>query len=91
MTTEDIEQAILDLIKEIYCSTYISKLKVRELKDEANNVIGYHLELGMNNVDKPITINKEGTIEEFLKCIRAELSVRHLRDTTYSLGYKGSN
>ena len=45
----------------------------------------------MNNVDKPITINKEGTIEDFLKCIREELRLRHLHYTTYSLGYKACN
>ena len=90
MTTEELEQVILDLIKEVYCVKYIAKLKVKELKGE-NKVIGYHLELGMNNVDKPITINKEGTIEDFLKCIREELRLRHLHYTTYSLGYKACN
>lgn len=90
MTTEELEQVILDLIKEVYCVKYIAKLKVKELKGE-NKVIGYHLELGMNNVDKPITINKEGTIEDFLKCIREELRLRHLHYTTYSLGYKAYN
>ena len=90
MTMEELEQVILDLIKEVYCVKYIAKLKVKELKGE-NKVIGYHLELGMNNVDKPITINKEGTIEDFLKCIREELRLRHLHYTTYSLGYKACN
>ncbi len=90
MTTEELEQVILDLIKEVYCVKYIAKLKVKELKGE-NKIIGYHLELGMNNVDKPITINKEGTIEDFLKCIREELRLRHLHYTTYSLGYKACN
>lgn len=54
-------------------------------------IVGYHLELGMNNVDKPITINVEGTVKEFLKRIREELRLRHLHYTTYSLGYKVCN
>ena len=33
MTTEELEQVILDLIKEVYCVKYIAKLKVKELKD----------------------------------------------------------
>lgn len=90
MTMADLEQAILDIIKEVYCARYTAKLKVKELKD-GDEVIGYHLELGMNNVDKPITINKEGTVEDFLKCIKDELRLRHLNYTTYSLGYKACN
>jgi hypothetical protein len=90
MTMADLEQAILDIIKEVYCARYTAKLKVKELKD-GDEVIGYHLELGMNNVDKPITINKEGTVEDFLKCIKDELRLRHLHYTTYSLGYKACN
>jgi hypothetical protein len=90
MTTADLEQAILDLIRETYCEQYIAKLKVSELKD-GTEVVGYHLMLGMNNIDKPITINKEGTVEDFLKCIREELRARHLNSTTYSLGYKVCN
>lgn len=82
-----LEQAILDLIKEVYCVKYISKLKVSELRDN-NNIIGYHLELGMNNEDKPITMNKEGSKEEFLDFIRDELRHRYLHHTIYSLGYK---
>lgn len=90
MTTEALEQVIIDLIKEIYCSNYISKLKVKELKDN-NKVIGYHLELGMNNNEVPININKEGDEKDFIKCIREELRLRHLNSTRYSIGYKVRN
>lgn len=90
MTTEDLELAILDIIREVYCKEYISKIEVKELKDN-NKVIGYHLGLGMNNELKPITINKEGTEKEFLQCITDELRSRHLSDVTYSLGYKVCN
>lgn len=87
---EELERVILDMILEIYKARYNSKIKIVELKDQ-DSVIGYHLELGMNNIDKPITINKEGTICDFIKCVEQELHNRRLNDTIYSLGYKVCN
>lgn len=86
MTTTQIEQAILDLIKRIYCKEYISTLKVTALSNE-----GYNLMLAMSNKDKPININYEGTVENFLKFIEEELRQRHLNTDTYSRGYKVKN
>ena len=60
------------------------------IKDD-NNVIGYHLTLGLNNIDKPITINREGDVCDFLKFIESELRKRHLHYSTYSFGYKVKN
>ena len=90
MTMEDLEQAILDIVKKSYCAEYKGKLKVSELKDD-NNVIGYHLTLGLNNIDKPITINREGDVCNFLKFVESELRKRHLHYSTYSFGYKVKN
>ena len=87
----DIKQAILDIIKEVYCKEYTSKLIIKELLDEDKNVIGYNLTLGLNNIDKPLTINKEGTIPEFLDFIKQELRSRSLHHVNYSLGYKVCN
>lgn len=86
MTTTELEQAILTIIKEVYCANYISKLKVTELTDN-DTCIGYTLQLSMNNINKPIFINIEGDEKAFLKAVRKELSLRHLNTTTYSLGY----
>lgn len=86
MTTTEIEQATLDIIKKVYCKEYISKLKVDELVDG-----GYSLMLAMNNRDKPIYINYGGTAEEFLKFIKEELRYRHFNTDTYSKGYKACN
>ena len=86
MTTIEIEQAILDIFKRIYCKEYISKLKVTVLSSE-----GYNLMLAMNNKDKPININYEGTVENFLKFVEEELRQRHFNTDTYSRGYKVRN
>lgn len=90
MTMEDLEQAVLDIVRKAYCREYVGKLKVSELKD-GNNVVGYHLTLGLNNIDKPVTINIEGSTEVFLKGIEQELRKRHLHYSTYSFGYKTRN
>lgn len=89
-TMEDLEQAVRDIVRKVYCREYVGKLEVSELKD-GNEVIGYHLTLGLNNIDKPVTINIEGDKCTFLCGIEQELRKRHLHYSTYSFGYKTRN
>jgi len=87
MTLEDtIRQMLLD----IYCKEYIKNLKVVNLLD-GDNIIGYCLILDLNNHEKPLILNKQGTEEEFLGFIKEELHYRQLQKTIYSTSYKVCN
>lgn len=86
MTTTELEQAVLSIIRELYCKEYISKLKVTELIDNEEH-IGYILELALNNAFKPLSIIVDGSELDFLKRIRKELQNRRLDATTYSIGF----
>lgn len=82
------EKDLATLITKVYCKEYIGKLKVEELKDYKENIIGYHVE--MFNPEKPLTINKEGTWEEFLEFFEKELRFRAFHTIIYSEGYQVS-
>lgn len=87
MTTHDIEQAIRDLIKTIYCREYQGVLKVHEttykFPGEEPEHIGYRMDLGLNKDEKPLSIACDGTAEEFLQFIEKELKERSLIRTEY--------
>lgn len=87
MTTHDIEQAILDLIKNLYCKEYRGLLKVYEttykFPGEEPKHIGYRMDLGLNKDEKPLSIACDGTAEEFIKFIENELKQRSLIRTKY--------
>ena len=58
MTTEEIKNKILDIVKEVYhyqgdTWIYNGKLDIKELTP-----VGYIARFGMNNVDKPIVISR---------------------------------
>lgn len=87
MTTHDIEQAIRDLIKTLYCKEYQGVLKVYETTSkfpgELPEHIGYKVDLGLNKDEKPLSIACDGSAEEFIKFIEKELKERSLDRTKY--------
>lgn len=87
MTTLDIEQAIRDLIKRIYCREYQGRLKVYEttykFPGEEPIHVGYRMDLGLNKDEKPLSIACDGTAEEFIEFIENELKSRSLARTKY--------
>lgn len=87
MTTQDIEQAIRDLIKELYCAEYQGVLKVREttyeFPGEEPEHIGYRVDIGLNKDEKPLSIACQGSAEEFIQFIKKELMERSLIRTKY--------
>lgn len=82
MTTQDIEQAIRDLIKSLYCVEYQGVLRVYETTYKFPGA-GYRMDLGLNKDEKPLSIACDGTAEEFLKFIEKELKERSLVRTKY--------
>lgn len=87
MTTQDIEQAILEIMIELYEKEYKGKIKVTELK-VTNKVIGYQLILGLNRVERPFFLVREGTPEEFLKFVREELRSANFGSMNFYSGYR---
>lgn len=82
MTTQDIEQAILEAVQDIYHKKYVGKLEVRQLSK------GYQLLMWFNKPEAPITISAECSAENFIKFIRKELRERHFELVQYFTGYK---
>lgn len=82
MTTQDIEQAILEAVQDIYYKKYVGKLEVRQLSK------GYQLLMWFNKPEAPITISAECSAENFIKFIRKELRERHFELVQYFTGYK---
>lgn len=87
MTTQDIEQAIADMITKIYCKKYQGLLRVTETFEtfpgEEPEHLGYKLSLGLNKDEKPLTIAGQGSAEEFLRFIEKELRERRLDRIEY--------
>lgn len=87
MTTQDIEQVIRDLIKNLYCAEYRGVLKVYEttykFPGEEPEHVGYRMDLGLNKDEKPLSIACDGTAEEFIEFIKKELGERSLIRTKY--------
>lgn len=88
MTTKGLEQAILELFRNIYQAEYKSGIKVKELMTWDNKHRGYELILDLNNREKPLFISYEGTDKEFLKFLDKELRFMALNRTKYFFGYK---
>lgn len=82
MTTKELEQVILELIRTTYCKEYTGRIKVIETFDGGNH-LGYRLELGLNKDERPLSIAGEGSDKEFLSFIERELKDRSLDRTEY--------
>lgn len=82
MTTQDIEQAILEAVQDIYHKKYVGRLEVRKLKN------GYQLLMWFNKPETPISISAEYSANDFIKFIRKELRERHFELVKYFTGYK---
>ena len=83
MTTAELEAAIRDIIRNIYCKEYISKLIITELPEG-----GYSAKFALNNIDKPLVISAQLNATDFLKFMKEELRTKSLWRVEYSLGYK---
>lgn len=82
MTTQDIEQAILEAVQDIYHKKYVGRLQVKPLSK------GYQLIMWFNKPEAPITISAEYSSTDFIKFIRKELRERHFELVKYFTGYK---
>lgn len=83
MTIDEIKCAILQMIEDIYKKRYIGKLAIKRLEPQGLMVI-----LGMNNMEKPITISAQLDDVSFLKFFRKELHDRGLNTVLYFEGVK---
>ena len=83
MTTAELEAAIRDIVGDIYCKEYISKLIITELPEG-----GYSAKFALNNIDKPLVISAQLNATDFLKFMKEELRTKSLWRVEYSLGYK---
>lgn len=81
-TPKDLELAILDMLREDYCSEYIGRIKVIETFSLGKH-LGYVLKLGLNKDEKPLAIAMEGSDDEFLKFVHKELCKRKLNKVEY--------
>lgn len=83
MTEIELEQAILELIQDIYKSQYIGKIKVKKIEPS-----GYCVKLGMNTPEAPLVIYAEFEDEKFLKFMEKELKNRRLDKVYYGKLFK---
>ena len=98
MTTQDIEIAIREIIRRVYCSEYCGKLSIEmiskccksdccsESEDCCN--YGFKISIYLNKDEYPLTLAFDGNLEEFLKFICKELKNRKLHYTKYYYGYQ---
>lgn len=82
MTTQEIEQAILEAVQDIYHKKYVGRLQVIQLSN------GYTLKMWFNKPEAPITISAELEASKFIKFIQSELRNRHFELVQYFTGYK---
>lgn len=82
MMQSDLELAILELIRTIYCKDYTGRIKVTETFD-GDQHLGYILNLGLNKDERPLSIACECSKEDFIPFIKEELLKRHLELTEY--------
>lgn len=82
MTTQEIKQAILEAVMDIYHEKYVGKLDVNELKN------GFQALFYFNKQETPIAISAELPAEKFIKFIKKELRERHFEIVKYFTGYK---
>lgn len=78
MTIQDLEQVIHEYFLDIYHKKYIGKLDIKKL-----NPIGYCVKLGMDVINKPITIYAELDDSTFLKFLKQELKDRRFNLVNY--------
>ena len=83
MTPEELEQAIRDLIMRIYCKKYVGEMLCIPMCSGE----GWTVVLGMNNVDKPITISAQLPDDKFLKFFEEELNSRDWNTIKWFKGY----
>ena len=88
MTNQELEAAVLSIIEKAYEAKYIGKIKIKDILDCSGKIVGYKLILGLNNNERPLTIQIEGTSEQFLKYVEKELRSRHLHYTAFYKGYQ---
>ena len=86
MTVQELEQAIRDIIRNVYCSEYCGRL-ILKIKEDCG-IKSYNLILGLNNVDKPLVISCQGHDAFFLKYVEKELRSRHLDFVSFFMGYQ---
>lgn len=82
MTTQEIEQAILEAVTDIYHKKYVGKIEVVQENG------GYTLRMGFNKPWCPISISAELNAEQFIDFIKKELKSRHFELVKYFSGYK---
>lgn len=88
MTTKDLEQAIIDLIHDIYKMHYNKHLYVNETFTRDGKHRGYELTLDLDNYEKPIKWSFDCDSCTFLKMVKKELYDTQLCRTEYFTGYK---
>lgn len=83
---KDLEQAILDLIRNILCLEYTGELRVydiieckcHDLCDPCETVVGHELRLGLPNKERYISWAKYGSEEDFLDFCWEEFIESHI-------------
>lgn len=98
-TIQDIEIAIREIIRRVYCSDYCGRLKVKTIKKccPSNNYCeddvdcedyGFELLIYLNKDERPLSLAFDGSLENFLIYITKELRSRRLHYTEYYYGYQ---
>lgn len=83
MQTQDLYQAILDIIESTYKCKYKGLLEVEETKE------GTVVKMGWRNTDQPdIVTAADLKGKEFLKFFQKDIRERHLDHVKYFTGYK---
>ena len=72
MTTQELEQVILEYIQEITNTEYVGKIDIKKLEP-----IGYCVKLGLSVPERPLTIYAELEDDEFLDFIKKDLQSRN--------------
>lgn len=80
---QELEQAILDIILDLYNECYIKKLHVHKFGENS-----YNCEIYLNTDSQPINIAADLDEDSFLTYVYEELRRRHLFSDKYYTGYK---
>lgn len=84
MTPEELELAIRDIIRKIYCKEYVGHMRC-----EPNcSGTGWTVLFGLNNDDRPIAISADLPDKKFLKFIEQELRDRDWDCIHWFTGYQ---
>lgn len=83
---EQLRQAILVLIGEVYNKCYIGNLKITKL-----DPIGYDVSLGLDCDERPLHIAASLEWEDFLIYFKEELRKARLTSSNYYTGYQSFN